>query len=64
MLYSKIRLTLLALFLFVAQSQGQSNIQEKTANYIKSAAFMKNNQAAVPFFRLGSAIDFEFDDLL
>ncbi len=64
MLYSKIRLTLFALFLFVCSSQGQSKIQEKTANYIKSAAFMKNNQAAVPFFRLGSAIDFEFDDLL
>ncbi len=64
MLYSKIKISLLALIVFSIQAQGQNNIQEKTSNYIKSAAFMKNNQAVVPFFRLGSSINFEFDDLL
>lgn len=64
MLYSKIKISLLALIVFSIQAQGQNNIQEKTSNYIKSAAFMKNNQAVVPFFRLGTSINFEFDDLL
>ncbi|WP_430614195.1 DUF5103 domain-containing protein [Flavobacterium sp. JP2137] len=64
MLYSKIKFTLLALFVFVVHALGQNNIQEKTANYIKSAAFMANNQAVVPFFKLGAAINFDFDDLL
>lgn len=64
MLYSKIKISLLALIVFSIQALGQNNIQEKTSNYIKSAAFMKNNQAAVPFFRLGASINFQFDDLL
>lgn len=45
-------------------SFAQKSAQEKTEAYIKSAAFMKDNKAAIPFFRLGEIIHFEFDDLL
>lgn len=42
----------------------QKSTQEKTESYIKSASFMNGNQGAIPFFRLGERITFEFDDLL
>ena len=56
--------TLFIFLCFTTPFFAQKNAQEKTESYIKSASFMKNNQGAIPFFRLGEQITFEFDDLL
>lgn len=37
--------------------------QDFTANYIKMAAFIKNDMAEVPFFPLNESFSIEFDDL-
>lgn len=59
-----LKLTILLYFFYYPYSTfAQRNVQEKTESFIKSASFMKGNQGSIPFYRLGEAITFEFDDL-
>lgn len=51
-------------FFYSSLIWGQNKTQDYTAAYIKSASFMKQQQAVVPFFRLSEGFVFEFDDLL
>ncbi|MEC4115457.1 type IX secretion system plug protein [Myroides phaeus] len=48
------------LLCLIVQAQTPQNI---TADYIKSAAFMENNRAVNPFFKLGNSFTIAFDDL-
>lgn len=53
----------LFIFFFCTLLTQAQSTQDYTANYIKMAAFMNNDQAVTPFFPLNESFALEFDDL-
>lgn len=53
----------LFIFFFCTLLTQAQSTQDYTANYIKMAAFMNNDQAVIPFFPLNESFALEFDDL-